>query len=74
MIAFLSPAKLEDLKQILAEHNYKKEKLVGFFENKLVQEKELVKTLLNRLWNEMDVKTKEMADVFEEIDNHINSK
>lgn len=62
----------EKVLKILQEYNIKKQKLILYFENKLIEEIKVTNLLLKKLWNGINIKTPEMAKVFKEIEDSIN--
>ena len=59
-------------KKILLEHIRRKEYVLDFYMKKYEEEHTIVLKLLKKLWNEMKCKTKEMAMIFDEIENDMN--
>ncbi|KAL6122064.1 hypothetical protein NUSPORA_00912 [Nucleospora cyclopteri] len=80
IVKFISNSDLSDeayvdlLKKCIEEINTKNKTVIGFYEQKLEEEKKLNIILLKRLWNvSIENKNKEIAEIFKEIENDIKN-
>ncbi|OQS54547.1 hypothetical protein EHP00_53 [Ecytonucleospora hepatopenaei] len=68
----LEQNKLEEFKKILKETIDKRRSRISYYSKKLSSEAENTKIMLNILWNTLNVKTKEMAQVFKKIEDDLS--